>query len=441
MKKIMPLFFVLISTIYFSSARITTSKNFDYYFYNINTYDTPVYSNNTNEGIKNSFICYFPFKYENRIKNDFFMPKVRYENSSIKENLFRDIIIKNGDVFSFAFISSFKDTFFARFAPDLIMADTSYFLYPNMNFYNIDDFTKISVDFPRFSYLSLKEDSFEFILGRTQLSSGPLDYDLLLSNNAPYYDNMSLKVFFQNNIYYRFSMLSSVPFMSKEEYTYLFNHNIKEGYRNDFFNSLHLKNNNFEFSLNSLNHIGGKLPQLTDIFFKSNTGLFSINGKLSGYLNLYGEYAINYENYNSSFGIGIDKVFDFNSFKIRPYIEYYSVNKGIYKSTPYKSLFYRSIALSNKPGSRILFDYPFGFKYGENSNITTINLILGAKKGYFKIKYDFGNVEEKQLTSFDFLIKINLFYGNLEIGYTNLNFENIFSSFNINYTIKLDVGL
>ena len=441
MKKLLLFVIILTTTLCFSSAKILTPQNVDYFFYNITTYDTPVYSNHTNEKIQNSFICYFPFKYENRLNNSFFMPTVRYKPSSIKDNLFRDIIIKNGDIFSFAFVSSFKNSFFARFAPDLVMADTSYFLYKNMSFYNLDDFTKLSVDFPRFSYLSLKEDTFEFILGRTQLSSGPLEYDLLLSDTSPYYDNMSLKIFLTNNIYYRFSMLSSVPFMSKEEYTYLFNNNIKEGYRNDFFNSLHFKTNYFELSLNSLNHVGGKLPQLTDIFIKSNTGLFSINGRVKGYFDLYSEYAINYENYNSSYGIGIDKVFDFKSFKVRPYIEYYHVNKGIYENTPYKSLFYRTIALSNKPGSRILFDYPFGFKYGENSNITTMNLLLGTKKGYFKIKYDIGKIKDKNLNSFDFLMNMSLFYGTLKIGYTNLNFEKSFSSFNITYTVSLDVGI
>ena len=57
----------------------------------------------------------------------------------------------------------------------------------------------------------------DFLIGRIPLSYGPMKYNLVLSDNSPYYDTMNISYSFSDNLSYDFAILSMVPQLSKDE--------------------------------------------------------------------------------------------------------------------------------------------------------------------------------------------------------------------------------
>lgn len=444
MKKILLLFFLtVVFIISFSSARILTTEDPDYYLIKKNNkIFYPFYSEDKID-YDNIFEIELPLKYENRISTNFKFPGSWYTPSTINQNLHREITLENNDLVNFYFKSSYEDKFYAQFTGDFQIADTSYYEYGNYSVYNLPQITYMSLDFPKISYLSLREDKFSFILGRNKLSIGPLKYDLLLSETAPYYDNFTFKYKLQNNIDYRFSWLSSIPFMSKEEYSkYFENQESLSGYRNDFVNNLSFNYNNNYFGFSTLNHVTENLPNPFQIFLFSNKGLLSFYFLNENFVDIYFEGLANYPNFSKGFGIGISKNMKLKNINIKPGFEYYYTQDNLYSAEKaYDELIYRSFSLSNTPGARLMFDYPFGLKYGDNSRITNLSLVIfdSFGNGYVDINYDFGKYDENKIKNLSIKSIYDLNFTKLKITYNNLNNETIILNLHLIFDIKIGI--
>lgn len=380
-------------------------------------------------------------KYENRIKNDYKPSHGWYENQWINDSILRDYSVYNAKLISIGFKSQYDKKFYAQFIADLRLSETAYYNYKNYNIYNLKDITYISLDFPTNSYLNYKDKNYEITLGRTKIKSGNLIYPITLSNNAPYYDNLNIKIKL-NKINYQMTFISSFPFLSKQEYEYKFSKGNFSAYRNDIFQKIYHEDQNFEYALQTLNHIAGRLPSPLDII-KSETGLLSTYIKYKTFINMYAEYIINYSNLKSSFAFGMNKTFDILNLQITPTIEYYNISKNIYHDEdPYKQLYYRGFSLSNTPPARLMFNYPFGFKYGEDSNMIAMNLNIENKNLKINIQYDNGKNKEGKINNLNLNTYIKLKYGDIKLSYINLNLnekhQNIIS---IHYIFDLDIQL
>jgi len=439
------LYFLVIffSIISFSSAKILTTEDSDYYLIKeSNKIFYPFYSEDK-INYDNIFEIEFPIKYENRFSSDFKFPASWYISSTIDQNLHREIVLENNDLINFYFKSSYEDKFYSQFTGDFQIAGTSYYEYGNYSLYNLPQITYMSLDFPKISYLSLREDNFSFILGRNKVSTGPLKYDLLLSEASPYYDNFTFKYDFENKLNYRFSWLSSIPFMSTEEYSeYFENQETLSGYRNDFVNTLNFNYNNNHFGLSNLNHVTENLPSPFQVLFFSDRGLLSFYYLNENYFDIYFEGVANYPDFSKGFGVGISKIFNFRNINIRPGIEYYYTQSGLYSAEKaYDELFYRSFSLSNTPGARLMFDYPFGLKYGDNSKITNISVVLfdSYGNGYVDINYDFGIYDENQINYFSIKSIYDLKFTKIKLTYNDIN--NNTKIFNLHLIFDLKIGI
>jgi hypothetical protein len=443
LKKYFFLFLLLFSVFSFSSAKILTTEDSDYYLTKENNKIFYPFYSEKKINYDNIFETELPLKYENRISTDFKFPSSWYVSSTIYQNLHREITLENNDLINFYFKSSYEDKFYAQFTGDFQIADTSYYEYENYSVHNIPQFTYMSLDFPKISYLSLREDDFSFVLGRNKVSIGPLKYDLLLSEAAPYYDNFTFKYDFDNQINYRFSWLSSIPFMSEEEYSeYFENQETLSGYRNDFVNTLSFNYGNNHFGISNLNHVTENLPNPFEIILFSDRGLFSFYYLNESYFDVYFEGVANYSNFSKGFGIGISKTLNFKNINIKPTIEYYYTQKELYSAEyVYDELFYRSFLLSNTPGARLMFDYPFGLKYGDNSNITSISMVLfdSYGNGYVDINYDFGIYDENQINYFSIKSIYDLKFTKIKLTYNDIN--NNTKIFNLHLIFDLKIGI
>jgi aspartyl-tRNA synthetase len=224
----------------------------------------------------------------------------------------------------------------------MILGDTTYFKYGNYNIFNLPRIDFVSLDFPTFSYLSYKKGSFDFLIGRIPLSYGPMKYNLVLSDNSPYYDTMNISYSFSDNLSYDFAILSMVPQLSKNE-----QEKMEEKYiasRNAFYNGINYKfNENLFFGLSSLNQVAGKLPNPINIFVKSDVGIYGGYLKLIPFydINFNGEYAINYNTLKSSYGLGVSKTFRTKSSRFKVGYERYWIEDNFFSNEkPYQNLYY-----------------------------------------------------------------------------------------------------
>ena len=447
MKNLFSIFLLIFFSIFsFSSAKILTTEDPNYYLEKQNNKIFYPFYSEDNITYDNIFEIEMPLKYENRISSDFQFPTSWYVASNIKQNLHRETVLENNSLINFYFKSNYEDKFFAQYTGDFQISDTAYYEYGNYSLYNLPIFTYMSLDFPQISYISLREENFSFIIGRNKISFGPLKYDLLLSENAPYYDNFSFKYKINNNFDYSFSWISSIPFMSKEEYSeYFESQDSLSGYRNDFVNNISYKYNNNNIGISMLNHVTENVPNPFQIFLFSDIGLSSIYYLNESFFDIYFEGVINYDTFSKGFGTGISKTFDFHIVYLKPSFEYYFTENNLYKAEKvYDDLYYRSFSLSNTPGARLMFDYPFGLKYGDDSNIFTISLIAFDKKGngYLDINYDFGNFDNKKLNNFKIKSIVNLKYFDFKMTYNNLKIEEDQNHiFNFHIILDLKIGI
>ncbi|MDY6896038.1 MAG: hypothetical protein SVO01_11570, partial [Thermotogota bacterium] len=100
---------------------------------------------------------------------------------------------------------------------------------------------------------------------------------------------------------------------------------------------------------------------------------------------------------------------------------------------------YRTIALSSDPGARIFFDYPFGFKYGEDSKINSVDLTLAFEKGYFNYIWDHGTNSKGKIDSNIFRFLFDTKIGDFELKWKSLkNGEEEFETFLISYGFEVN---
>ncbi|RAO99493.1 hypothetical protein PW5551_03110 [Petrotoga sp. 9PW.55.5.1] len=438
------IFFVILS---FSSAKFLTKEDPKYYFVFLggNNLKYPIYDDENNvEGFENYLSFTFDLKYEERLVDNFSLVSGGwYRSTNIKENLFRDFVLKNGELFSFGFKSYYEDYFYAQFIADFRLADTTYFKYGNYNLFDLPDIVYIGLDFPTLSYLSYNKEKLSFFVGRVPLSYGPMKYNLVLSDNSPYYDTFAFSYRFNSQIDYDFAIISMVPMMSKQEYEKMDEDFI--AFRNAFYNGLNYNpNEKLYLGISSLNQVAGKLPNPINVFVKSDVGIYGGYIKLIPFLgiNLDGEYAINYDTLKGGYGLGISKTFDFDGLKFKIGFERYEVEDSFFSSDyPYNNLYYRTIALSNDPGARIFFDYPFGFKYGEDSKINSLDLTLAFEKGYLSYIFDSGYNAHGEINSIEFRILLDSKLGDFGLNWKSLKnggdeFETLFLFYKFEVDIK-----
>jgi hypothetical protein len=425
------------------------SKNDPEYYYQVlNDVNLkyPIYyeSENIPKEYRNYIHTSIDLKYENRILGSYTLEGGWYRPSNLTDILFRDFVLKNGNLFNFGFKTYYGNNFFAQFIADFRLGDTTYFKYGNYNIFNIPRIDYISLDFPTFSYLSYKKDKIDFLIGRIPLSYGPMKYNLVLSDNSPYYDTMNISYSFSDNLSYDFAILSMVPQLSNNE-----QEKMEEKYiasRNAFYNGINYKfNENLFFGLSSLNQVAGKLPNPINIFIKSDVGIYGGYLKIIPFydINFNGEYAINYNTLKSSYGLGISKTFRIKSSRFKVGYERYWIEDNFFSNEkPYQNLYYRTIALSNEPGARIFFDYPFGFKYGENSKIGSLELILAFEKASISYIWDNGTNSFGKLNNNNISFLWNTKIGKIGIDWMHLkNAENEFETFNLKYLFEVNIRL
>ncbi|CEP77909.1 hypothetical protein [Defluviitoga tunisiensis] len=449
MKKIT--LFLYLSAIFisgFASARLLSKNDPEYYYQVLNGVNLkyPIYyeSENIPKEYRNYIHTSIDLKYENRIIGSYTLEGGWYRPSNLTDILFRDFVLKNGNLFNFGFKTYYGNNFFAQFIADFRLGDTTYFKYGNYNIFNIPRIDYISLDFPTFSYLSYKKDKMDFLIGRIPLSYGPMKYNLVLSDNSPYYDTMNISYSFSDNLSYDFAILSMVPQLSKDE-----QEKMEEKYiasRNAFYNGINYKfNENLFFGLSSLNQVAGKLPNPINIFVKSDVGIYGGYLKLIPFydINFNGEYAINYNTLKSSYGLGVSKTFRTKSSRFKVGYERYWIEDNFFSNEkPYQNLYYRTIALSNEPGARIFFDYPFGFKYGENSKIGSLELILAFEKASISYIWDNGTNSFGKLNNHNISFLWNTKIGKIGIDWMHLkNAENEFETFNLKYLFEVNIRL
>ena len=449
MKK-MTLFLYLFSIFIsgYASARLLSKNDPEYYYEVLNNIyiKYPIYYDS--ENIPNEFHNYihtsFDLKYENRILDSYILEGGWYKPSEVTDTLFRDFVIENGNLFNFGFKTYYGNDFFAQFIADFRLGDTTYFKYGNYNIFNLPRIDFVSLDFPTFSYLSYKKGSFDFLIGRIPLSYGPMKYNLVLSDNSPYYDAMNISYNLSDKLSYDFAILSMVPQLSKNEQEKMEEQFVN--FRNAFYNGINYKfSENLFFGLSSLNQVAGRLPNPINVFIKSDVGIYGGYLKIIPFygINFDGECAINYNTLTSSYGIGISKIFDGKSSKFKVGYERYWIEDNFFSSeNPYHNLYYRTIALSNEPGARIFFDYPFGFKYGENSKIGSLELILVFDTAYISYIWDYGTNSLGRLNNHNISFLWNTKIGKFGIDWMQLkNAENEFETFNLKYLFEVNIRL
>jgi len=299
----------------------------------------------------------------------------------------------------------------------------------------------ISLDFPTYSYLSYNKEDLSFLLGRVPLSYGPMKYNLVLSDNSPYYDTLAISYSFNDKLDYDFSVLSMVPMLSDEEYVTMADDFI--AFRSAFYNGLNYNpNEKLYLGISSLNQVAGELPNPVNMFIKSDVGVYGGYMKIIPFwhINIDTEYAFNYDTNSSGYGLGFSKTFDFEGAKFKMGVERYEIEDNFFSSDyPYDNLYYRTIALSSDPGARIFFDYPFGFKYGEDSKINSVDLTLAFEKGYFNYIWDHGTNSKGKIDSNIFRFLFDTKIGDFELKWKSLkNGEEEFETFLISYGFEVN---
>jgi hypothetical protein len=446
MKKIYLFLITILLTIFsFSSANLLTENDPEYYFKKLGEVylKYPIYGDlkNTPESFENYIHFSMDLKYEDRIIDNFDLSGGWYRSTEINEVLFRDFVLENGDLFTFGIKNYYRDYFYAQFIADFRLGDTSYFTYENYNLFNLPSLVYISLDFPTYSYLSYNKEDLSFLVGRVPLSYGPMKYNLVLSDNSPYYDTLAISYSFNDKLDYDFSVLSMVPLLSKEEYAAMDDEFI--AFRNAFYNGLNYNpNEKLYLGISSLNQVAGELPNPVNMFIISDVGVYGGYMKIIPFwdINIDNEYAFNYDTNSSGYGLGLSKTFDFEGAKFRIGVERYKIQDNFFSSVyPYDNLYYRTIALSSEPGARIFFDYPFGFKYGEDSKINSVDLTLAFEKGYFNYIWDYGTNSKGIIDSNVFSFLFNTKMGDFEMKWKSLkNGEEKFETFLISYLFEVN---
>ncbi len=337
----------------------------------------------------------------------------------------------------FGYRTSIGNNFYALISMDLRKEMGNYFYKDdNTNF----PFTKLDLmspalgfNFPTKGYLSYSNDNFAFHIGREQIAWGPMIHALALSDNSPYYDEMSFiyttLADFCKQFTFTYNMITVDPVLTHEEFEeqskspdvnahgFVYNAHAKTlvAHRIDF-----LIFKNLRIGVGELNLIGGKVPDIQDInpfIIWHNTygeGYSNVIGDVdfnyvpfSGF-DVYGELAVddvtmpteavNYKPTSYGYGLGVTKNWgDWKNLSQLGMECYYNCPWMYNRWQPYLTFTNRIMRASNNPGSRLFTDYPFGYIYGPD--VETLNLFYKAHSSFMDFQSGFNWIRKGSITT------------------------------------------
>ncbi|KLO22117.1 hypothetical protein X275_07255 [Marinitoga sp. 1197] len=435
--KLFFLLFIIITVYNFSSAKLLFPDSIDFYYQR---------SKNINSGIlytgiplffiednnyKSNILFEFPFGFEKRLENNVLFNGGGYYTLEKDKIFFSDLYNEFYSWMNFGFEFYHNDNLYARFIVDFKEGNSAYFKYKNLTFLDIyNNFELIkrdTLDTPSLSYLSLKNNNWSFILGRTRISLGPLKNSLILSDATKYYENINYKYRFKG-ITFNTILISMQPMLTEEEYEKQFSTDATDAFREILTNRVDFNFDKINIGVTSLNLYGGS-KSLID----AKNGLISIDALLQ-YKNfrLYVQDTYNTFKDKNSYGYGAEILFKIHKDTYFSMLyENYFVDNGIYEDEiPYNRLYNRSLEIINEPGARYFYDYPLGFKYDENSKVQSFQtyisnrnfLMLYEQDSGISFGNDFFNEKIKMYIRFFNNINVELKYINLR--YDKQKFEN-----------------
>ncbi|KLO24697.1 MULTISPECIES: hypothetical protein [unclassified Marinitoga] len=435
--KLFFLLFIIITVYNFSSAKLLFPDSIDFYYQR---------SKNINSGIlytgiplffiednnyKSNILFEFPLGFEKRLENNVLFNGGGYYTLEKDKIFFSDLYNEYYSWMNFGFEFYHNDNLYARFIVDFKEGNSAYFKYKNLTFLdiynNFELIKRTTLDTPSLSYLSLKNNNWSFILGRTRISLGPLKNSLILSDATKYYENINYKYRFKG-IIFNTILISMQPMLTKEEYEKQFSTDATDAFREILTNRVDFNFDKINIGVTSLNLYGG-----SKALIDTKNGLISIDALLQ-YKNfrLYVQDTYNTFKDKNSYGYGAEILFKIHKDTYFSMLyENYFVDNGIYEDEiPYNRLYNRSLEIINEPGARYFYDYPLGFKYDENSKVQSFQtyisnrnfLMLYEQDSGISFGNDFFNEKIKMYIRFFNNINVELKYINLR--YDKQKFEN-----------------
>ncbi len=338
---------------------------------------------------------------------------------------------------TFGYKTSIGNNFCALIFMDLRKEMGNYFYKDdNTNF----PFTKLNptsfalgFNFPTKGYLSYSNKNFAFHIGREQLSWGPMNHALALSDNSPYYDELSFiytsLASFCKRFTFTYNLITVDPVLTHKEFDeqskspdcnahgFVYKEYAKTlaAHRIDF-----LVFKNFRVGIGELNLIGGKFLDIQDV----NPFIIWHNTYGEGYSNvigdadfsyvpfndmdLYGELviddvtmpteAVNYKPTAYGYGLGMTKNWGDWQNLSQIGVEYYYNCPWMYNRwQPYLTFTNRIMRASNNPSSRLFTDYPFGYIYGPD--VEALNLFYKGHSSFMNLKLGFNWIKKGSITT------------------------------------------
>ncbi|MBM7558289.1 hypothetical protein [Marinitoga litoralis] len=417
----------------FGSAKLLFPGSIEFYYQrskNINSgiYYTgiPLFYTEDNN-YKSNIMFEFPLGYEKRLENNVTFNGGGYYTLEKDKIFFSDLYNEFYSWMNFGFEFYHNEELYARFIADFKEGNSPYFKFESLDIFDIyNDFSlskRTTLDMPSLSYLSLKNNNWNFILGRNKISLGPLKNSLILSDASKYYENINFKYDF-DNISYNLILISMQPMMTKSEYDIQFSSDATLAMKEVLVNRFDLRKDIFNLGFTSLNLYGGKFPN--SIIDVSNALVsFDIQMQMKN-LRLYFQDSYNPVKSKNSLGYGIEILFELlEDAYFSLLYENYHVDEGIYEDNiPYNRLYNRSLEIINEPGARYFYDNPLGFKYDENSNVNSIQTYLSTQNLLVFYENEFGKSFGNDFYNNRFKVYFKVPYiGEIQIKYIDTKYS------------------
>ncbi|KAF2957053.1 hypothetical protein [Marinitoga sp. 38H-ov] len=448
-KKVYLFIFIIFIVNIFASAKLLFPGSIEFYYQR---------SKNINSGIKytgiplfftedtdykSNITLEFPIGYENRLENNVLFNGGGYYTLEKSKIYFSDLYNEYYSWMNFGFEFYYNNELYARFIGDFKEGNSPYFKYKSLNILDIyNDFSlskRTTLDMPSLSYLSLKNNTWSFILGRNKISLGPMKNSLILSDASKYYENINFKYNIEN-LTYNFILISMQPMLTKAEYEIQFTSDATMALKEVFVNRFDFDFGIFNVGFSNLNLYGGKIP---NSFLDLNNALISMDYQMQiNNLRVYFQDSYNPIKNKNSFGYGGEINLEiFKDIFFSLLYENYNVESGIYEDKyPYNRLYNRSLEIINEPGSRYFYDFPLGFKYDENSKVNSFQTYISAKNLLILYENEFGKSFGNVFYNKKFKIYSKLSYGEIQFKYIDTKYnEEIFNSYSLFWIIPIKI--
>lgn len=434
----------------FGSAKLLFPGSIDFYYQR---------SKNINSGIqytgiplffiddkdyKSNITFEFPLGFEKRLENNVIFNGGGYFTLEKDKIFFSDLYNEYYSWMNFGFEFYHNKELYARFIADFKEGNSPYFKYKSLSTLDIyNDFSlskRTTLDMPSLSYLSLKNHSWSFILGRTKISLGPLKNSLILSDASKYYENINFK-YYLDDLAFNTIIISMQPMMTKSEYEKQFSTEATMAMKEVLVNRIDIKKNIFNFGITSLNLYGGKVPKS---IFDVNNSLVSFDTQLqTKNIRLYFQDTYNPIKGKNSFGYGGELNLElYKDIYFSLMYENYKVESGIYEDDiPYNRLYNRSLEIINEPGARYFYDYPLGFKYDENSDVKSVQTYISSNKFLIFYEKEFGTSFGNEFYNNRVKVYFKIPYlGKIQIKYINTKYsEEKFKSYSLFWIMPIKI--